>query len=190
MSIWAHLDLNFKNYDAIQGELANNSVPFTRPGNTYKALLSYLKRVIDSSSDLINRYFFLFEFIKPNGPDLFLALEIKDDGKIESVKKIIETIEKPAFVSSIRFWENSGDEGHKEATLDMFHASTKYAFFRIRDDYNPDDQGNNEFKIIHCFCNQQYVDWLNEVFFCSYNATGRTKLILEERKRYERQQEV
>jgi hypothetical protein len=153
---WMHLELNFKGID-----FSKEAFPQKKPEGAYKELITYLKNTVGSSSDLINRYFFLFE---PN-PHLFLALEVKDANDFESIKDKINKIAKPTFIASYEIKFNTGDENHPEGALDLFCASTKYAFFRITDDYNTGYNNNDETKIIHCFCNQLFYDWDNEIRF-------------------------
>jgi len=160
---WMHLELNFKAID-----LSKEAFPQKKPEGSYKELISYLNQVANSVSDLIRRYFFLFE---PK-PHLFLALEVKDNKNFETIKDKINEIPKPTFIDSNEIKFNTGDENHPEGVLDFFCASTKYAFFRVRNDYRPGYYNNDETKIIHCFCNQLFASPSNELFFllkCAFN---------------------
>ena len=156
MSGWMHLELNFKDVD-----ISKEAFPQKKPEGSYKELISYLNQVVSSASDSINRYFFLFE---PN-PHLFLALEVKNANDFKAIEDKINKIAKPAFIDSFEIKFNTGDENHPEGALDLFCASTKYAFFRITDDYKIGYNNNDETKIIHCFCNQLFVTWDNEISF-------------------------
>jgi hypothetical protein len=161
MSNWIHLHLQFKNYDELKKQLCASSHPQENPSGVYKELVSYLKKIIDTLSGLINRYFYLFE---PN-PHLFLALELKDMRKINRVKNKINTVRKPNFIESVKIQLNTQDEGNGEAAVDFFMASTKYAFFRIAGYYKPGYYNNDETKLIHCFCNALFFDRINEIDF-------------------------
>lgn len=153
---WMHLELYFKGVD-----FPKEAFPQKKPEGGYKELLIYLKNAVDASSGLISRYFFLFE---PK-PHLFLALEVKDTNNFESIRDKINRISRPAFIDSYEITFNASDADHPESVLDFFYASTKYAFFRITDDYQPGYYNNDETKIIHCFCNQLFVSHENEKFF-------------------------
>jgi len=156
MSGWMHLELNFKAID-----FSKEAFPQKKPEGPYKELITYLNQVVNSVSGLINRYFFLFE----DNPHLFLALEIINTDNFESIKDKINKIANPTFIDSYKIKFNTGDENHPEGTLDLFCASTKYAFFRITDDYSAGYNNNDEAKIIHCFCNQLFATWNNEAIF-------------------------
>lgn len=160
---WMHLELKFKNYDSLAKGFSNEASPQKKPEGSYKELIVYLKKVVESLSkiELINRYFFLFE---PN-PHLFLALEVKDTNDFKSIKEKIEKIVRPNFIDSYEIKFNTGDGGHPEGALDLFCASAKYAFFRVSDNYKPGYNNNDETKIIHCFCNQLFYNWGNEIKF-------------------------
>lgn len=156
---WMHLELNFKGV-----YFSKEAFPQKKPEGSYKELITFLKQVVDSVSGLINRYFFLFE---PN-PDLFLALEAKDAkdyGLIEDKINKISEENMPKFVASYKAVYPTTDGNHPEGALDLFCASTKYAFFRITDDYETGYKNNDETKIIHCFCNQLFVSHDKEKFF-------------------------
>jgi hypothetical protein len=166
---WMHLELNFKNHSNLVRDFSKEAFPQKKPEGSYKELITYLKTVVDSLSDLINRYFFLFE---PN-PHLFLALEAKDTNDFESIKDKISKIKMPVFIDSHDIKFNTGDENHAEGALDFFCASTKYAFFRVTDNYKTGYNNNDETKIIHCFCNQLFTSPFNELFFCLKVANNR-----------------
>lgn len=160
MSHWIHLELNFPN--GVIEKLIADAFPKKKPKGIYKELIYYLKQVIDSLSPrLVNRCFYLFE---PN-PHLFLALEAKDTKNVSLIRKKINQIKKPAFIEPIRINENSGDEGNGEVVLDFFHAVTKYAFYRVSDDYEPGYAEKDETFLIHCFCNQLFINHNNEGIF-------------------------
>ncbi len=161
MSVWMHLELYFKDYSSSIAGFSKESFPQKKPEGAYKDLISYLNRVVNSSSDLIRRYFFLFE----EKPHVFLALELIDVNYFEEIKNQINRMERPEFISSYEVKLNTGDENHPESVLDLFWASAKYAFFRVTDSYVPGYYNHDETKIIHCFCNQLFTTWDNEILF-------------------------
>lgn len=161
---WIHLELKFKNYEILAKDFSKEASLQKKPEGSYKELMIYLKNVVDSLSKvgLIRRYFFLFE---PK-LDLFLALEMKDVSDFKSIEEKIERIPRSKFIDSYEIKPNTGDGSHPEGALDFFCASTKYAFFRVSDDYKPGYKNHDETKIIHCFANQLFSgDWNNEIEF-------------------------
>lgn len=162
MSSWIHLSLNFKNYEEMKVKLHDDVAPQEKPGGIYKELIHYLKNIVDSLlPNLLNRYFFLFE----SNPHLFLALEINDIKDIDLIKKKVNQIEVANFIDSVKIDLNSSDENNGEAAIDFFHMATKYAFFRISENYKPGYNNNDEIKLVHCLCNQLFCDWNNEIIF-------------------------
>lgn len=165
MSNWIHLNLLFRDYNETIERLQKDAAPQRKPSGIYKELISYLKEIVDSLLPKINRYFYFFE---PN-PHLFLALEVRDMYDIDSIMSKINQIKKPHFIESTAIDSTSGigDEGNGEAAIDFFYAATKYAFFRIGDDYEPKYEKNDEVKLVHCFCNQLFFSIQNERKFYS-----------------------
>ncbi len=159
-SSWIHLSINLDNYEKTIMKLHNDAIQ-EKPTGIYKDLICYLEDVVNSSKELINRYFYLFE---PN-PHLFLALEVKDEKNIELIKNKIKDIKKPNFIASITIDINTKDESNGQAAVDFFYAGTKYAFFRVSDNYKPGYTNNNEVKLVHCFANQLFVTNINEIKF-------------------------
>ena len=162
---WIHLELNFENYDSLAKQFSKEALPQKKPEGSYKELITYLKKIVDSVSDLTHRYFFLFQ----STPHLFLALEVKDPkdyGLVEKKIKELAQTKQPKFIASDKILFPTTDGEHPEGTLDLFCASAKYAFFRITDGYKPGYYEHDEAKIMHCFCNQVFSgDWNNETIF-------------------------
>ena len=163
MSHWIHLNLFFKNWQQVTLQtISENARVGEKPSGFYRDLVSYLDKVIHAlPEEDIGRYFFLFE---PN-PNLFMAIEHKNDKNLDVLERNIKGIDRPNFIESIDIKRDTGDEGHAKAVLDFFHASTKYAFYRISQSYQPGYENNDEVKLVHCFCNQLYVDSNNEINF-------------------------
>jgi len=161
MPQWLHVNIYFKSCPKTMAEMAGQALPETKPKGFYKRLILYLKNVVGAlSPQLINRYFYFFE---PQ-PHLFLALEMRNKNKINLIKKMIKQINKPSFIESAII-EPSNDEDNGNAAIDFFHAATKFSFFRISKQYKPIYTNNNETKMIHCFCNQLFVNHKNEINF-------------------------
>jgi len=158
--MWIHLSVKFENFEDTILRLHNDAAQ-DKPTGIYKDLVCYLKEMVDSVSSFINRYFYLFE---PN-PHLFLALEVNDLKDTETIKNKISQIQKPDFIDSVKIDLNTSDEGNGEAAIDFFYIGTKFAFFRISDDYKPGYYNNDEVKLVHCFSNQLFVTHNNEVNF-------------------------
>lgn len=158
--LWMHLNINFDNYERTLSQLHDDAQQ-VKPAGIYKELILYLKSIVDSCNGLIDRYFYLFE---PN-PHIFLALELRNKTDIELIKNKMVGIEKPNFIISAIVSINSNDELNGEAAIDYFYAGTKYAFFRISDNYNPGYSNNDEVKLVHCFANQLFVTHINEIQF-------------------------
>jgi hypothetical protein len=159
---WMHVIFRPKDYMALLGRFYNEAFPQTKPGGSYKKLISYFKDIVDSlSPDLISRYFFLFQFVKGN-PHIALSLEANDKNHISQIQKRIEQIKIPEFIepidssnATIKSYYNldSHDEGNGEAAVDFFHAAAKFIFYRISPKYEPGYNKIDETKVIHCFAN-------------------------------------
>src|SRR3989338_2410940 len=162
MSNWIHLNLWFNNnVEAVKIEF-HKEAGRDKPSGKYGELIFYLKHVVDSLTNrLIGRYFYLFE---PD-PHIFLALEVKNDADLSLIQQKLETIERPNFIERWEITPNSGDESNGDVAIDFFHAATKFAFFRVSDDYKPGYGNNDETKLVHCFSNQLFFDWENEKIF-------------------------
>lgn len=161
MSSWICLSLYFKNLEKVIKQLSLDAHQ-NKPVGIYKELISYLKKVVDAlSPDLIDRYYYFFE---PE-PHLFLALELKDRRDIKRAEEIIKGINKPDFVDKIKIALSVSEGGDPQAAIDFFHAGTKFAFLRINDEYVSSYQSNDVAKLVHCFCNQMFVERLPELMF-------------------------
>ncbi len=165
MSKWIHLNFSFNDYLIFTHKL-HDDLKQDPPRGPYKELMAYLKKIVDALQGLVFRYFFLFEGDDP-GPHLFLALEIKSTDQTEKIKNIVSGVESPSFVASLYIKQNSGDESNGEAVLDFFHATTKYAFYRIGSHYKPGYENNDPAKLVHCFCNQMFFSHEHERLFHS-----------------------
>lgn len=160
MSKWIHLSLNFKDRQNLMLRMSAEAAK-ARPLGKYKALICYLKDIIESLSGLINRYFYFFE---PN-PHLFLALEVQELKQIHLIADKIKHIKKPHFIAQAEIDLNATDDTNGEAAADFFYAAAKFAFFKVTKDYKPGYFNNDEVKLVHCFCNQLFVERRNEVKF-------------------------
>ena len=151
--------LNVQDWDRV---LANDSNYHKYPKGKYLELVQYIKAIVESQNKYINRFFWLFE----DTPHLFLALEYKS--KIPSNNAILEkirTISKPSFIIVSSNIQNGRDEINGNHALDIWHAASKFAFYRCSKDYKPEYLSCDENKIIHCFSNTNFVSWENESCF-------------------------
>lgn len=161
MPNWIRLDLFFKDIDKTMGLMRDDAIQ-EKPAGIYRELILYLKRLVDAlSPEFINRYFYFFE---PR-PHLFLALEVKDRKNMDLIRDKIAKVEKPDFVESATVDASINEGGDGECAIDFFHAGTKYAFFRAGESYKPGYKNNDEKKLVHCFCNQLFVEPAGEVEF-------------------------
>lgn len=161
MAHWGHLSINFKDFQKTAVALREDAAK-DKPDGIYKDLLLYLKAVIEVlSPGIIDRYFFLFE---PN-PHLFLALELKNGVNIDSIESKLAKIGRPDFIETSKIDDNTGDENNGEMAVDFFYMGSKYAIHRVGDGYKPGYGNNDEVKLMHCFCNQLFVDWSQEINF-------------------------
>jgi len=160
-SNWIHLNLQLRNFDVLDKPLYSSCRPQEKPSGVYKELIGYLKKIVSILPGLINRYFYLFE---PK-PHLFLALELKDMKKLNLIKNKIKRVKKPNFIESAEIQLDTRDESNTEAAIDFFQEGTRYAFFRVGSSYKPGYAHNDETKLVHCFCNQLFFNWENEIDF-------------------------
>ncbi|MBI5145518.1 MAG: hypothetical protein HZA27_04985 [Candidatus Omnitrophica bacterium] len=161
---WIHLSLNFQDCQ----KLADGSFPQKKPAGIYKALILYLKKVIEALGPrLIRRYFFLFE---PQ-PHLFLALELKDARHLDLIKDKIKQIKKPKFIASSRIDLDTRDGLKDDPKIDFLCAGTRYIFYKAGADYKPGYYNFDEVKLVHCFGNPLFASSRNELLFylkCAY----------------------
>ena len=150
---WKHFDIYFKK--GIQDQMVVSANYKGKPTGVYKQLIAYFKKVVDYYGPHLNRFFFLFE----DKPHIFLALEFKEKIKIEK-----SPIALPRFFASLEIVD-SDDSTNGEHAVDMFHASAKFAFYRCSKAYEPKYLKCDENKLIHCFCNSNFVSWENEINF-------------------------
>lgn len=161
MALWMHLNINFKEVTKIMEKMAQEA-SLEKPQGSYVELMRYLKKAVDSiSPKYIRRFFFLFE---PD-PHLFLALEAKDAISAAVIKRKITRIKRPDFIQTAEIKINTGDGGHPQPVIDFFHVGSKYAIFRATGDYQPGYKNHDEAKLVHCFCNQLFVEVENEIGF-------------------------
>ena len=156
MSEWIHLILKVKDDKAIIKQLIEDATK-DKPTGIYKDWICYLKKIVDSlSPELINRYFYLFEFM-PGNPHLFLALDIKKTEDIPLINDKISKVGRPSLIESAVLDQRPHVKNEREAALDFYCAGTRYAFFRVTNDYEPGYLNSDETKMAHCFCNQMFI---------------------------------
>jgi len=160
MPKWIHLHLIFSNHGELLADAAKHP-----PTGVYKDLMRYIDEIVRSVSPaLIQRYFFLFE---GNSPPLFLALELKDEKDLSIVEGIIGKKKKiqPTFVSDLKI-DPKAKVGDPDEAIALYQAGTQYAFYRCSDRYDPPwGKGPDLIHLVHCFSNQVYSDWINEINF-------------------------
>ena len=163
MSFWVHINAWFHKDDGIKEIILSSGLPQNKPEGKYRQLILFFKQIVEEllMQSLVNRYFYLFE---PN-PDAFLAVELRDASHLDFITSVLNNIEKPQFINSLKLKINSDDHTNGEAALDFLYAGTKYAFFRIGPDYEPKYENNDECKMVHCFCNQLFVGHDKEKLF-------------------------
>ena len=169
--IWKHINFYFnekcdpKNYEKGLGfdlkKLERSSNYPRQPYGEYYELVDYIRWIVQRLGGKIERFFFLFE----DEPHLFLALEFKEDPSQLEILTMLSEVERPYFVKVDFQMTNGHDEENGEHALDMFYASSRFALWRCSKEYASHYLGNNENKIIHCFCNMNFVSWKRESVF-------------------------
>lgn len=158
---WIHLNLyfNMRNWDKV---LAQDSNYHKYPKGKYLELIKYIQAIVENQKEYINRFFFLFE----EEPHLFLALEYKEDKPdANTILNNIKNISCPLFIRISANITFGNDEDNGDRAIDLWYASAKFAFWRCSKEYRPLYLSCDENKVIHCFCNSNFVSWENESRF-------------------------
>ena len=155
--MWIQIQFNFDSAQTYKKVIRHASFVWY-PGGYYRDLVMIFRLMIGRLGKKVVRYFWLFEDI----PNVFLSIELNENRGEESVqeaRRAVGGILIPAWLQCFKILE-APEESNGEHALQVFCAGANFAMFRAFDnDYKPHYSANDEHKIIHCFCNTNFVTW-------------------------------
>lgn len=153
--------------------------------NYKELILNSIKPIVDEldSKNLCETFHFFFE---PD-PHFLLRIKLRDIVNLDSIKKIVSkyliTSQIERFEFSDKYKgeeENYGKDGWKIAEK-LFEYGCRFAILKLSSDKDvKTDKDFNERKFVHCFLNQNLINYINEGKFYKVGYEG-IKQMLKER---------